>query len=76
MKDLGPLHYFLGVEVKYFGNCMHVSQSKYALDPLTRIKFIEAKPISTPVSCGQKLSAYDGEAYENPAHYCSVVGAL
>ncbi|XP_068319219.1 uncharacterized mitochondrial protein AtMg00810-like [Pyrus communis] len=76
MKDLGPLHYFLGVEVKYIGNCMHLSQFKYALDLLTHIKFTEAKLISTPVSCGQKLSAYDGEAYENPAHYSSVVRAL
>ncbi|KAM1137228.1 hypothetical protein ACFX2B_034855 [Malus domestica] len=55
---------------------MHLSQSKYALDILTRTKFTEAKPISTPISCGQKLSVYDGESYENPAYYRSVIGAL
>ncbi|XP_017191092.1 uncharacterized mitochondrial protein AtMg00810-like [Malus domestica] len=76
MKDLGPLHYFLGVEVKYVDDKMHLSQAKYALDLLQRTKFVDAKPISTPVSCGQKLSAYDGEAHDSPDLYRSVVGAL
>ncbi|KAM1198584.1 hypothetical protein ACFX2I_009959 [Malus domestica] len=76
MKDLGPLHYFLGVEVKYVDDQMHLSQAKYALDLLQRTKFLDAKPISTPVSCGQKLSAYDGEAHDSPDLYRSVVGAL
>ena len=34
MKDLGKLHYFLGIEVTYDGDCMHLTQSKYALDLL------------------------------------------
>ncbi|KAB2617188.1 hypothetical protein D8674_013057 [Pyrus ussuriensis x Pyrus communis] len=76
MKDLGPLHYFLGVEVKYVADQMHLSQAKYALDLLQRTKFWDAKSISTPVSCGQKLSAYDGEAYDSLDLYRSVVGAL
>ncbi|CAN6712145.1 unnamed protein product [Malus baccata var. baccata] len=76
MKDLGPLSYFLGIEVKYNGDAMHLCQSKYALDLLTRTKFTNAKPISTPVSSGQKLSAYVGDPYANPEMYRSVVGAL
>ncbi|XP_048420288.1 uncharacterized mitochondrial protein AtMg00810-like [Pyrus x bretschneideri] len=76
MKDLGTLHYFLGVEVNYYGTAMHLCQSKYALDLLSRTKFTEAKPISTPVSSGQKLSAHWGELYDKPEVYRSVVGAL
>ncbi|KAM1765485.1 hypothetical protein ACFX11_004606 [Malus domestica] len=76
MKDLGPLHYFLGVEVKYYGTAMHLCQSKYALDLLSRTKFTEAKPISTPVSSGQKLSAHGGEPYDKPEVYRCVVEAL
>ncbi|KAM1296793.1 hypothetical protein ACFX2I_023596 [Malus domestica] len=76
MKDLGPLSYFLGIEVKYNGDAMHLCQSKYALDLLTRTKFTAAKPISTPVSSGQKLSAYVGDPYANSELYRSVVGAL
>lgn len=66
MKDSGPLSYILGVEATYVGNNMHLTQSKYALDLLERIKFKDAKPISTPVSVGQKLSAYVGEPYKYP----------
>ncbi|CAL8173518.1 unnamed protein product [Prunus armeniaca] len=76
MKDLGPLHYFLGVEVQYMNDQMHLSQAKYALDLLKRTNFLDAKPISTPVPCGQKLSAYDGEPHDSPDLYRSVVGAL
>ncbi|TQD98819.1 hypothetical protein C1H46_015462 [Malus baccata] len=76
MKDLGNLSYFLGIEVKYEGDSMHLCQSKYALYLLSRTKFIEAKPISTPVSFGQKLSAYVGDPCADLALYRSVVGAL
>ena len=76
MKDLGPLSYFLGVEATYVGHNLHLTQSKYALDLLERTKFKDAKPISTPVSTGQKLSAYVGEPYKHPEQYRSVVGAL
>ncbi|KAB2617577.1 hypothetical protein D8674_013446 [Pyrus ussuriensis x Pyrus communis] len=76
MKDLGPLSYFLGIEVKYNSDAMHLCQSKYALDLLTRTKFTDAKPISTPVSSGQKLSAHIGDPYGKPDMYRSVVGAL
>ena len=76
MKDLGQLNYFLGIEVQYNGHSMHLNQSKYALDLLSRTKFTDAKPISTPVSSGHKLSAHDGDPYPNPEMYRSVVGAL
>ncbi|KAM1036115.1 hypothetical protein ACFX15_038576 [Malus domestica] len=66
LKDLGPLSFFLGVEATYIGNNMHLTQSKYALDLLQRTKFKDAKPISTPVSAGQKLSAYVGKPYKYP----------
>ncbi|KAM1473016.1 hypothetical protein ACFX2I_029191 [Malus domestica] len=76
MKDLGPLNYFLGVEVKYDGTTMHLCQAKYALDLLSRTKFTDAKPISTPAVSGQKLSAHVGDPFEHPDLYRSVVGAL
>ncbi|KAM1759681.1 hypothetical protein EV1_002533 [Malus domestica] len=55
---------------------LHLTESRYALDLLECTKFINAKPISTPVSSGQKLSAFGGESYSNPELYRSVVGAL
>lgn len=32
MKDLGTLHCFLGVEIKYFEGGIYLCQSKYATD--------------------------------------------
>ncbi|BBG92535.1 hypothetical protein Prudu_000297 [Prunus dulcis] len=66
----------MGVEVQYMNDQMHLSEAKYALDLLKRTNFLDAKPISTPVPCGQKLSAYDGEPHDSPDLYRSVVGAL
>ncbi|XP_021815709.1 uncharacterized protein LOC110758209 [Prunus avium] len=37
---------------------------------------MDAKPISTPVSSGQKLSAYVGEPHTDLETYRSIVGAL
>ena len=56
MKDLGSLHYFLGVEVQHNSQGLFLSQTKYALDLLQRTDMIEAKPISTLFVVGQHLS--------------------
>ncbi|KAI5336038.1 hypothetical protein L3X38_026172 [Prunus dulcis] len=63
-------------KVQYMNDQMHLSQAKYALDLLKHTNFLDAKPISTLVPCGQKLSAYDGEPHDSPDLYRSVVGAL
>lgn len=55
---------------------MHPCQSKYVLDLLSCTKFTEAKPISTPVVSGQKLSAHGGDPFDKPKLYHNVVGAL
>jgi hypothetical protein len=36
LKDLGPLYYFLGIEVKQQDGGLHLPQSKYASDVLRR----------------------------------------
>uniref|UniRef100_A0A3Q7G3C3 Reverse transcriptase Ty1/copia-type domain-containing protein n=1 Tax=Solanum lycopersicum TaxID=4081 RepID=A0A3Q7G3C3_SOLLC len=32
MKDLGPLHFFLEIEVNYFEGGIHLNQSKYGVE--------------------------------------------
>lgn len=76
MKDLGPLNYFLGIEVTYKGDCVHLTQAKYATDLLVRTGFTDCKPLSTPSAPGQKLSMYSGEPLCDPTEYRQVVGAL
>jgi hypothetical protein len=48
LKDLGPLNYFLGIEVKQSSDGHLLTQDKYAADLLRRIGMLECKPAMTP----------------------------
>lgn len=48
MKDLGPLHYFLRIEVNRSNGEMFLSQTRYIVDLLNRANMLGAKPISSP----------------------------
>ncbi|WOH07734.1 hypothetical protein DCAR_0727167 [Daucus carota subsp. sativus] len=76
LKDLGPLNYFLGVEATRCDGGLYLTQTKYTLDLLRRMKFLDVKPVSTPSQAGKKMSIYDGDSLPDPSEYRSVVGAL
>ncbi|XP_019078979.1 uncharacterized mitochondrial protein AtMg00810-like [Vitis vinifera] len=75
MKDLGDLHYFLGIEVQANEKGLFLSQMKYALELLQRASMIDAKPISTPCVVGQHLST-EGKLLSDPTMFRSLAGAL
>ncbi|KAH0734949.1 hypothetical protein KY285_010656 [Solanum tuberosum] len=50
MIDLGLLHFFLGIEVKYFEGGIHLSQSKYVVELLAKIEMTLAKAVATPLA--------------------------
>jgi len=50
LRDLGDVHYFLGIEVQSTGMGMMLRQHKYILDILTRAGMTSCKPVDTPVS--------------------------
>lgn len=56
VKDLGDLHYFLGLEIKRDANTLMLSQTKYVVDLLTRFHMEGAKPSATPIAVSEKLS--------------------
>jgi Reverse transcriptase (RNA-dependent DNA polymerase)/GAG-pre-integrase domain/gag-polypeptide of LTR copia-type len=76
LKDLGSLHYFLGVQVKSNNTDLHLSQPKYIRDILLRAKMDGAKPCSTPCISGKPLSKFQGTPMPDPQLYRSIVGAL
>jgi histone deacetylase 1/2 len=78
LKDLGDLHFFLGIEVKQNKDGILLSQSKYARDILARVGMSSCKPSTTPLSATEKLSKIDGQALgpEDSTKYRSIVGAL
>ena len=49
MKDLGPLKYFLGIEVLRSKKGIFLSQRKYALDLLNETDMSACSPVSTPM---------------------------
>ncbi|XP_012701436.1 uncharacterized protein LOC105914402 [Setaria italica] len=78
LKDLGELHYFLGIEVNKLRNGILLTQEKYARDVLHRVGMKDCKPVSTPMSTSEKLSAQEGTPLgpKDATAYRSVVGAL
>lgn len=76
VKDLGPLHFFLGLEVKRDKSRLFLSQSKYALDLLKRTNMVGAKPCHSPACPSTKLVPGDGDFLENPTEFRSLVGGL
>jgi hypothetical protein len=76
LKDLGPLHYFLGIQVTRHNHSIHLCQQKYISELLAKAHMDEAKPATTPCSSGSKLSRHDGEPLPDPTPYRQLVGAL
>ena len=48
-KDLGFIHYFLGIELTHTNNGLHLSQEKYAMDLLDRVHMTSCTSDSTPI---------------------------
>jgi histone deacetylase 1/2 len=78
LKDLGDLHYFLGIEVNKLSDGLILTQEKYASDILKRVGMSDCKPVATPMSTSEKLSVYEGDLLgpNDATHYRSIVGAL
>jgi hypothetical protein len=76
LKDLGPLNFFLGIQVTRTHSGLHLCQAKYITDLLARTHMDGAKPAKSPCSSGSKLSKYDGEPLEDPSVYRHIVGSL
>jgi len=76
VKDLGDLHYFLGVEVIKLDSSLLLSQKRYIMDLLKKTNMHEAKPITSPMASSSALSAFTGDPMEDPSLYRSTVGSL
>ncbi|KAK3000590.1 hypothetical protein RJ639_021023 [Escallonia herrerae] len=76
MKDLGPLSYFLGLNVSIGSSGYHLSQSKYASEILSWAGLTDSKIESSPLDANVKLHVSDGELLRNATLYCQLVGSL
>jgi hypothetical protein len=78
LKDLGDLHYFLGIEVKRIQQGIVLSQGKYTSDLLKKVGMVDYKPVNTPLSASENFLAYEGEQLgpTDATRNRSIVGAL
>uniref|UniRef100_A0A2N9HZL1 Integrase catalytic domain-containing protein n=1 Tax=Fagus sylvatica TaxID=28930 RepID=A0A2N9HZL1_FAGSY len=74
MKDLGSLHYFLGIQVQPFVDGIFLSQQKYAREILARASMSGCKPIGTPLAQKLKLQ-HEGGPLVDATNYRSIVAA-
>jgi len=74
MKDLGDLHYFLGIQVTRTSAGLLLSQSKYATDLLHRAQMGACKSAATPLAT--KVTNVADTPLSDVTGYRSIVGAL
>ena len=77
MKDMGKIHYCLGVNIKTMDGVLQMSQEQYILKILHKYKLQDSKPVSTPMDLNVKLVKHDGYSKPvDPVAYQSMVGSL
>lgn len=76
IKDLGPLHYFLGIQISHTTTGLFLSQTKYIQDLLNKIEMSDCKPCNTPCLPYNQLLKDDEVPFPDAQIYRSIVGAL
>jgi hypothetical protein len=77
MSDLGPLSYYLGIEVKQGVRGIELRQSAYALKLLEKAGMSSCNSCATPMEVRLKLSkASTSPLVDDPTLYRSIIGSL
>ncbi|XP_070021949.1 uncharacterized mitochondrial protein AtMg00810-like [Nicotiana sylvestris] len=75
IKDLGKLHYFLGIKVLYIAGGVLLTQRKFAQYLLKEHNSLRCPSMSSPLDSSIKLRADDG-IREDPSHYRKLIRKL
>nr|GEX12494.1 hypothetical protein [Tanacetum cinerariifolium] len=76
LKDLGPLNYFLGIEIVSHVFGILLSQKKYILELLQSVGLSNCNLVSSPMVTSSSLDLDDNTTFFNPVKYRQVVGYL
>ncbi|XP_038896457.1 uncharacterized mitochondrial protein AtMg00810-like [Benincasa hispida] len=76
LKDLGPLSYFLGIQVTKLTSSLALTQAKYIDDLLVKLDLCHLKLASTPSIIRKALSISDGTPLPDSFLYRSRMDAL
>ncbi|GJS38075.1 retrovirus-related pol polyprotein from transposon TNT 1-94 [Tanacetum coccineum] len=69
LKDLGPLNYFLGIEIVPHVSGILLSQKKYILELLQSVGLSNCNPVSSPMLTSSSLSLDDTFAVNKVCQY-------
>ena len=76
LKDLGDLHFFLGLHIHRSPKGLSINQGKYITDLLTKHNMLNSKPAKTPCVPHVRLVPDEGYVLPDPRVYHSLVGSL
>eukprot|EP00253_Pinus_taeda_P034810 PITA_34810 len=76
VMDMGPLHFFLGLEISQDATGIKLSQAKYARDLLERFHMTNCKPAPTPFLSGVRLEDGGDTPLVDSTLYRQLVGSL
>jgi hypothetical protein len=76
MKDLGLMHYFLGLEVWRSAEKIFLIQGKYVVEILKRFDMLECKSMNTPIETKLKLLVDTSSELVDVALYKQIIGSL
>jgi len=76
IKDLGEVHYFLGIEVLHTDHGLLLTQRKFTTELLQEFGCNTARSVVCPLDYNTKLHSDEGEALNNPTQYRRLIGKL
>ena len=76
IKDLGPLKYFLGIEVTRGPRGIFLCQRKYALEIVEESGLLGSKPTNFPMEENHRLALVKGKVLDDLSRYRHLMGRL
>lgn len=76
MNDLGPLQYFLGLEMLRSSHGMFINQHEYTKDPIALARLENSSPVHTPLEFNVKYRKNEGELLSDSTIYRRTFGSL
>ena len=76
VKDLGMMHYFLGMEVWHNAYGISLEEGKYVVEILKRFRMVECKAMTTPMTLNINLLSDASSNMVDATMYHQMIGSL